>query len=201
MNPWLLSLPFIGALTGWVTNYLAIKMLFHPREPKRILGLKIQGVFPKRQTALAASLGRIVAEELLSFQDIKAKMADPKNLEGAYAKLEEKVDNFLNVKLKEKMPMAATIITGGLREKVKVTMLEEFQGAFPELLGGYLDKLEKEVDVERIVREKVEAFSSDRLEAILFSFMNKEFKFIELAGAILGFLIGLIQLGMLWLTA
>jgi uncharacterized membrane protein YheB (UPF0754 family) len=52
------------------------------------------------------------------------------------------------------------------------------------------------MDVKELVREKVEAFSSDKLEEILFSIMRKEFRFIEIIGAILGFLIGCIQIAL-----
>jgi uncharacterized membrane protein YheB (UPF0754 family) len=55
------------------------------------------------------------------------------------------------------------------------------------------------MNVESVVREKVEAFSSDKLEEMLLSIMKREFRFIECVGAILGFLIGLTQLAILWL--
>ena len=55
------------------------------------------------------------------------------------------------------------------------------------------------MDVETVVREKVEAFSSDKLEEMLLSIMKREFRFIEVVGAVLGFVIGLVQLGILWL--
>jgi uncharacterized membrane protein YheB (UPF0754 family) len=56
--------------------------------------------------------------------------------------------------------------------------------------------LEKSIDVEKLVRDKVEAFSSDKLEQILFSIMKKEFRFIEIIGAVLGFIIGCFQVGL-----
>ncbi len=55
------------------------------------------------------------------------------------------------------------------------------------------------MDVETIVREKVEDFSSDKLEEMLLGILKREFRFIECVGAVLGFLIGLTQLGILWL--
>jgi uncharacterized membrane protein YheB (UPF0754 family) len=41
--------------TGWVTNWVAIKMLFHPRKPIRFLGMTLHGVFPKNQARGAGS--------------------------------------------------------------------------------------------------------------------------------------------------
>jgi uncharacterized membrane protein YheB (UPF0754 family) len=56
--------------------------------------------------------------------------------------------------------------------------------------------LEENIDVEKLVREKVEAFSSDKLEQILFAIMKKEFRFIEIIGAVLGFIIGCFQVSL-----
>ncbi|HMT36432.1 MAG TPA: DUF445 family protein, partial [Chitinophagaceae bacterium] len=68
------TLPFIAAFIGWFTNWLAIKMLFHPREPINILGYSLQGIFPKRQKQFAEKLGSLVAKELISFDEISAKL-------------------------------------------------------------------------------------------------------------------------------
>ena len=67
LTPILLLIPFISAFIGWFTNWIAIKMLFHPKEPMNILGIKIQGIFPKNQQKFAQKLGTLVATELLNF--------------------------------------------------------------------------------------------------------------------------------------
>jgi len=56
-------MPIIGFIIGYLTNYLAIKMLFRPR--KKILG--IQGVLPKRKAKLAKSIGEISPEIMPSY--------------------------------------------------------------------------------------------------------------------------------------
>ena len=58
-------------------------------------------------------------------------------------------------------------------------------------------KLRDGLDISGIVEEKVSKFSSDKLEEVLFEILRKEFKFIELAGAVLGFLIGCAQIALL----
>ena len=54
--------------------------------------------------------------------------------------------------------------------------------------------LASQLDLEQIVIEKVAGFSSDKLEQILNSIMAKEFRFVEIIGGVLGFLIGLLQI-------
>jgi uncharacterized membrane protein YheB (UPF0754 family) len=66
---------------------------------------------------------------------------------------------------------------------------------FPEMIASYMKNLESQLDLEKIVTEKVYGFSSDKMESILNQIMSKEFKFIEVIGAVLGFIIGLLQIG------
>lgn len=189
----LYSLPFIAALTGWVTNYIAIKMLFHPREKVNLGIFTIQGIFPKRQKVLAEKLGKIVATELFSFEDIKKNFTSTSTAEEINKVLDEKLEDFLEVKIKDLMPMLAMFLNGEMKQKIKNTLHSEFQNILPEILDRYSSRLEKDVNVEEIVYKKVAAFSTDKLEDILYSIMSKEFKFIEILGAVLGFFIGIIQ--------
>jgi hypothetical protein len=71
------------------------KMLFYPREPKKILGITFQGIFPKRQKQFAEKLGKLVSAEFLSFTDIEQKISDPDNLKKIMPMIESHVDDFL----------------------------------------------------------------------------------------------------------
>src|SRR3954463_796035 len=102
--------PFIAAFIGWITTWVAIKMLFHPRYPVRLPGLTIQGVFPKRQRQVAEQLGKVVALELIHFSDIAEQLKDPEMLKSLTPTIEKHLDNFLHVKLKEKMPVISMFV-------------------------------------------------------------------------------------------
>jgi len=188
------TLPIIAAITGWITNYLAIKMLFHPKKKIKLLFFSIQGIFPKRQDVLAERLGKIVSSELFSFKDIKERFTSTSTAIEINKVLDEKLEDFMDVKLKTTLPMLAMFLNKETRAKIKDTLHLEFQNILPDILNKYSDKLERDIDIEHIVAQKVSAFSSEKLEQILFSIMKKEFKFIEILGGILGFLIGIIQL-------
>lgn len=193
------TLPLIAALTGYITNYIAIKMLFHPREKVKFLFLEIQGIFPKRQKTLAEKLGKIVAQELFSVEDVKAGLQKPGNAEEVTEIVDARLNDFLDNRLGEAMPMLAMFMNDELKLKIKTTLEAELQLILPELIDRFVNKIEEEVDVERTVYEKVVGFSTDKLEDILYSIMRKEFKFIELLGGILGFIIGLVQIAILQL--
>ena len=77
--PWILP-PLLGAIIGYVTNRIAIKMLFRPLNPKRILGMRVPltpGVIPRNRFDLARTIGRMVSEQLLSPQALREQLENP----------------------------------------------------------------------------------------------------------------------------
>ncbi len=193
MNWWLFLIPVISAFIGWITNWVAIKMLFHPREPRKFLGFSVQGIFPKRQQQFAEKLGKLVSDELLSFSDIEKKIVNPQNLEKILPMIEQHVDHFLRSKLSEQMPFLSMFIGDKTIATLKSVFMQELSTLFPQVMKNYAGSLKNELDLEKIVTAKVAAFSTDKLEAILYQIMAKEFRFVEIIGAVLGFLIGLFQ--------
>lgn len=187
-------LPFISAFIGWFTNWIAIKMLFHPKEPKRFLGITIHGIFPKGQKQFAQKLGVLVASELLHFDEIANKIADPSQLQQVKPFIEKHIEHFLEHKLKEKLPVISMFVGAGTLDKIKEGLLEEIDALLPQLMQQYAENLKSKIDIQAMVTEKVAHFSSDKLEEILVSIMKKEFRFVEIIGAVLGFVIGLLQI-------
>ena len=189
----LLVIPIISAFIGWFTNWIAIKMLFHPREPKQILGITFHGIFPKRQKIFAEKLGKMISAEFLSYEDIEEKIANPKNLEKLMPMIEEHVDNFLKNKLSDEMPFLSLFIGSKTIKSLKKTFMQELEILFPQIMKRYAGHLEEELDLEKIVIDKVSAFSTDKLEDILYQIMSKEFRFVEILGGVIGFIIGIVQ--------
>lgn len=190
----LYSLPLIAAVIGWFTNYLAVKMLFHPRKPTRLFFFYVQGVFPKRQQVIAEKLGRVVATELFTPEDITKAIAQ--NLQGPalILKLSEKIEHVLTVELPRAFPMLAMVMNPELLSYVQKTFANAIAEAITSFVQGMGQPLAKNLDIAAVVETKVRNFSSNKLEEILFEIMKREFRFIELVGAFLGFLIGLIQM-------
>ncbi|MGG9972418.1 DUF445 domain-containing protein [Ferruginibacter sp. SUN002] len=183
----------LSAFTGWVTTWVAIKMLFHPRNPIKIFGFTIQGIFPKNQQLIAQKLGQVVSKELLSFDEIEQKVTNPDNLQKLRPDIEAHIDNFLRNKLKDVFPMLSMFIGDKTIGQLKEAFLKELEDLFPILMKSYMGKLQHDLDLEKIVTEKVNNFSSEKLEDILDQITKKEFQFLEFIGAFFGLLIGLVQ--------
>jgi uncharacterized membrane protein YheB (UPF0754 family) len=193
-------LPVIAGAIGWFTNWVAIKMLFHPRKKIRILFFEIQGIFPKRQYAMAEKIGKMVATELLNVSDFKERINDPKNLESINQNIEAKVDQYLDETFPAKYPMMSMLLGKKARLKMKGDFLKEVQSVTPVVIDKYMENIEGSFDVEKIVRQKVSLLSPITLENLIMEILKKEFQFIELIGAVLGFLIGVIQVLLVWVS-
>jgi uncharacterized membrane protein YheB (UPF0754 family) len=190
----------LSAFTGWITTWLAIKMLFHPRNPIKIIGFTIQGIFPKNQRLIAQKLGQVVSKELLSFDEIEAKITNPANLQKLRPDIEAHIDHFLRNKLKDVFPMLSMLIGDKTINQLKEAFLQELESLFPVLMKNYMNKLQEDLDLEKIVTEKVINFSSGKLEDILNQITKKEFKFLEIIGGVFGLIIGLAQVLVAFLT-
>ncbi len=134
-----------------------------------------------------------VANELLHFDEIAGKLNDPEQLKQLTPTIEKHIDTFLEVRLKEKIPVLSMFVTGSTLDKIKDGMMDEINSLLPQIISQYTDTLKAKIDIEKMVTEKVEGFSSDKLEEILAAIMKKEFRFVEILGGVVGFIIGLLQ--------
>ena len=185
-----LVLALIGALIGWITNILAIKLLFKPIVPFNILGIKIQGLIPKRREEIAKNIGDIVENELLSMDDIINNVLTEKNI--------EEVKYILKTRTKEAISKKVpSIIIAPFKDKICLyvdnVVDEESDGIIAELTNRLNGNNENGIRLAAIVEEKVNSFELDKIENIIISVAKNELKHIEVLGGVLGFLIGIVQ--------
>ncbi len=185
-------IPFISAVIGYVTNYIAIKMLFYPRRPINLRLFTIQGIFPKRKTLLARRMAKLVAEELLSMDQLKEEI-DRQATQGEIREaIEEEVEKYLKEKISSLNPLISTFINDNRMLQLRDKICREIESFIPKITRQFFNRLDT-VNLENMVFEQVASFTSDKLENMMMSVIQDELKFIEWAGAFLGFTIGLIQ--------
>ena len=115
--------------------------------------------------------------------------------------IEQHVDDFLRTRMSDEMPVISMFIGDKTINKLKGAFMKEIESLFPPVMKQYAGNLKTELDLEHIVIKKVSAFSSDKLEEILYQIMSKEFRFVEIIGGVIGFIIGLVQVLITWLTS
>ncbi len=184
----------LSCFTGWVTAWIAVKFLFHPRNPISLPGFKLQGIIPKNQQAIAQQLGQMVSKEFLSFSALKDKVTDPENLMRLKPEIENHIDIFLREKLKDTFPMLSVFIGDKTINQLKAAFLMELESLFPVLMNSYMARLEKDIDLEKLVTGKISSFSLIKAEEILNKSAKKLFMYFQLMGAFIGLLTGVLHI-------
>lgn len=192
-------MPFIlpvllSCFTGWITIFIAIKLFFHPRKPVCLPGFTLQGVIPKNQHAIAEQLGEMVSKEVFSFSALKEKVTNPDNLDKLKPEIENHIDQFLREKLKDTFPMLSMFIGDKTINQLKAAFLMELENLFPVLMKSYLTRLEQDFDIKKLVTEKIAGFSLIKAEEMLNKSAKKLFIALQLTGALIGFIAGLLHI-------
>lgn len=185
----LASLPLISALIGWLTNKVAIFMLFHPRKRRPLLG---QGLIPRRQPELASRAGELVEERLLQRHVLRAEIAKM-DLRPA---LEDAVSQTIRGGMAERLKQLPLI--GGFVNAQTIALLEkiareEIRRRGPMLAEAAGKAAEEHLDIRKLVKTQVASLDLDELEAAINRIARSELRHIELLGGVLGFIVGLVQ--------
>jgi uncharacterized membrane protein YheB (UPF0754 family) len=232
---------FVGAVIGYITNYIAIKMLFRPYKARKLGNITIipQGVIPKEKANLAKNVANVVENHLLDKEELHKLITSDKfkteiqNMISAKIdefempniteiikanpqKIAESISDFVMQMIASKFPFATAMIS---EEMIKNMVLENMdlltnkinaifdiekvidkekikqnlQNEAINFLENESYKVIQNLEIGKIVENRVNSFDERKLENMLFSLMDKHFKFINIAGAFLGAIIGLIQ--------
>mgnify|MGYP000073374122 CR=1 FL=1 len=195
----LVAFPIIGAGIGWLTNRLAIQMLFRPRKPVRVFWWQMQGLIPRRQGELATRVAEIVETELFNQHLIRNEMSKM----DLHPHLQQLATNIVWDRLAPKLraiPLLGNLVNDKLLYNLNKMALDSLAAETEPLLEKVSTEVEKHIAVRKIVEEKIHAFDLDQLESIVRKLAHREFRSIEILGAVIGLLIGLIQCALLILA-
>jgi len=180
----------IGGLIGWLTNKIAIKMLFRPINPHNFLGIKIQGVFPKRKDQIAISLAEIIEQELLSKEAMLDQLLNEEHMEV----IKDKMKKVIIDKLSEAIPPAIAMFMGGeIKPFIEKYMDKHSDDIFNQMIEEFKHASFDHLDIYLMVKERIDELDFIEFEKIIFGLMNKELRFVEIVGLFLGAFIGVIQ--------
>lgn len=185
-----------GAFIGYITNWLAIKMLFRPYTEKRVLGVKMPftpGLIPKEQKRIAKSVGETVGKHLLSKETLVHELCSDKIYNHIEKLIKDKVINLgkSNLRLGDKLLPLKNIINNKVMtfqksEKIKDLIsdflrgkeddLKNSQSTVNELLGNqsidivkmYVDKNKETISLD-IVKTIKEPLMEDKIKSAISS--------------------------------
>ncbi len=190
--------PIIGAFIGYLTNYVAIKLLFRPHRPISILGFTIQGLIPKRREEIARSIAHTIERELISSKDIASVLDAVNWKEDVEKAVEGLIEHRFSASKIKKIPLLG-LVSENLIYHIKYIItrdiLEEVEKKKPLLLK----RVTENVDVKGLLTDRIDRLDLERFEDLLTNFIAKELRYIEILGGVMGFIIGVAQSGLVYL--
>ncbi|HFL2516006.1 TPA: DUF445 domain-containing protein [Clostridioides difficile] len=187
----ILILAVIGGFIGYVTNVVAIRLIFRPIEPIKIpiLNIEIVGLIPKRRAEIAANVGEIIQEEFLSMDEILANIITDED--------KEEVVRYIKARVKIIIHEKVSFIPSGIKNMIQDYLGEiiesEVKQSIDELSKNIINKANERIDIQKMVEDKINELDLYELEEIIIKIAKKELKHIEFLGLVLGFLIGIAQ--------
>ncbi len=192
-------LPVAGLLVGYLTNFLALKLIFEPLEPKKIGPFTLQGLFIKRQADVSKEYSKMIADRIMTSSKIfdsilEGKTSRPK-LEAIVAK---HVSNAVDMSAGILKPFYR-LARGDFRfTEIKEYAVARFMLELPGSIRHMLGYAEEALDIENTMAEKMNALPPSEYVGVLRpAFQEDEWKLI-LTGAILGGIAGVLQLVLLF---
>ena len=187
----ILILAIIGGLIGYITNVIAIKLIFRPINPIKIpiLNIEIIGMIPKRKTEIATNIARVVEEQFISVDEITDNIITEQD--------KQHIIDYIKVRVKlilsEKMTLIPSTIRNLVQNYVSEIIEDEIREGIDELSEEMIIKTKNRINIKEIIENKINELDLYELETIILQIVKNELRHIEVLGLILGFFIGIVQ--------
>lgn len=188
---WLL--PAFGALVGGATNWLALKMIFNPRQPKRVGPFWIQGVFFRRQTEVATSYGRLVASQLLTPDKLAAAVLEGPMAYRFQARLAARMERAFDALAGRAQPIVWWA-TGSVRRRVIVDAGASATRHAESVVAANADDLAERIGLAELLAVRLRALAPADFEGMLRPAFEQDEWLLIIAGGALGAAAGVFQL-------
>ncbi len=190
-----LTVPVITALIGWLTNWAAVKMIFHPVKFIGIGPIGWQAVVIKQSEKLATGIAEMATDNLITTEELLQRV-DPEVMK-------ERLKPVVDAHLPRVAEEVGSIVMPGawqaLPDQVKTMALAQVDARTgsmgADMLAMFAEEADDLIDLHQLVIRNLSGDKAMVLSELTKKIGKNEFKFIEYYGAIFGFVIGLAQVG------
>ncbi|MFI9452779.1 DUF445 domain-containing protein [Amycolatopsis sp. NPDC052450] len=187
-------LPLFGIGIGWFTDWIALKMIFLPREPKRFFGFYAwQGVFQKRKDQVAADYGDMIAREIITIPNLlEAVLSGPKS-DKLFTMITREVQRTIDAQASVVKPFVAMAVGSRRFQEMKQTAAAKAAARIPETIRHAESYAVNALDVRNTIVDRMRRLNPLEFEQLLRpAFRQDEWKLIAV-GAVIGGLVGELQ--------
>lgn len=189
-----LVMPLFGAAIGWFTDWLAIKLVFFPRERRKILGLfPLQGVFQRRRDEVAKQYATVVAREVMTVPNLVAGVL---NGPGAY-RVQELIHETVSQAIEDQAGIARPLLGPARFATLQKAAADQAVRYLPTTMLTAERYATEALDIRDTIASKMRRLTRLEYEGLLRpAFRQDEWKLIAV-GAAIGAIIGELQVVLL----
>lgn len=191
-SDWLL--PLFGLCIGYLTNWLALKIIFEPKEPKKFGPITIQGLFLKRQHEVASHYGRLIAQEILTPKRLLVGILEGPGSDRVFQIVQKEIDEAVDQSIGSAMPVVRMTIGTDKYQEMKLASIQHSMARLPDMLQLTEDYVDRALRLENTLSYRLTKLSSTDFEGLLRPAFEQDEWMLILAGAVLGMLAGCGQL-------
>lgn len=187
-------MPLAGLVTGWFTDWLALKMIFNPKHPTRYLGMFTwQGLFLKRRKEVAAAYGALIAKEIITPHNVIQSVLRGPLSDKLFAMVQHEVQHMLDQQTSIARPLIFFAVGSTRYQAMKRAVSAQVMAALPATMLYLEDYAEDAMDIRNTLVTKMQAMSVEEFEKLLRPAFEQDEWILIAVGAGLGFVVGELQ--------
>ncbi|KAA1415549.1 DUF445 domain-containing protein [Nocardioides humilatus] len=191
-NPWIM--PAFGFGVGFISDYIALNMLFRPLQPTRYFGLfTFQGLLHAQREKITQDYAKILAEDLFSPENLFEGILNGPGADKLYALIAKEVHTAIDAQSGIATPLVSLAVGSAKYRAMKDTATQLIIERLPQTLADAQDYTMSVIDLEGTIVEKMSMLNNDEYESILRPVFKDDEPLMISVGAILGGIVGELQ--------
>tara|TARA_R110000787_G_scaffold6770_6_gene23495 strand:+ start:5027 stop:6334 length:1308 start_codon:yes stop_codon:yes gene_type:complete len=188
------QLPAFGLACGYATNWIALQMIFNPKEIMRIGPFNVQGLFMKRQDEVAYDYGRLVSANVLTPANIIEGVLRGPYSDKVFALIGRRVQKTIDEQSSIAKPFVAFVVGTAEYRRMKDTAVTAILQRLPDALTHIESYAEDALDLENTLATRLQSLKPAQFESMLRPAFEQDEWILITVGAVLGFFVGIFQL-------
>lgn len=194
MNPALFLTPLIPAAICWLLAKICITLMFRPAAAYKLLGFRLQGFLPGHRSEIAEKIADAVQDQLIDGGFLEHQLGRKEVLQNAMPVIEQHIDNFLNTRLKEAIPVISMFVGEKIIAQLKDLFIKELEELFPSVMSQFIGDLSHTGKIKQQIVVKLSSIPVGAVQAKFFRYYGERLRRMELGFAFSGLIAGFLQL-------
>lgn len=196
-NVWIM--PVFGFITGFVSDWLALNMLFRPKERRSFLGISHQGVLQVKREQITRDYAEIMAADLFAPSVLFEAVLNGPGADRLFAMVEREVAAAMDQGAGRAQPLVQLTVGTTRYRELKQKVSDRVIARLPDSMADFEEYAVRKLAIEELLESKMNQLTADEFESIMRPvFKDDEWLMISV-GAILGLLVGELQVQMIHL--